>query len=121
MSAMLRHHYFWPDRPALRAARWTTGGGRREPWGERQGEKMQRGRDGSGRNIGGKKPSEGTKASDQENERAFGNTERKRQGSAWIQRKVGNGGTGECSARSGMGRHVQEVTMDGKGGTEPYG
>ena len=30
---MLRHHYFWPDRPALRAARWTTGGGGESPGG----------------------------------------------------------------------------------------
>ena len=70
-------------------------GGRREPQGDRQVKNRRRGRAGSGSVSGGKKPSEGMKASKQKKGRAFGQTGRRWQGSVNSQRKTGEGNTGK--------------------------
>ena len=69
-----------------------------DPRRERRVENGQRVRFVSGRYIGSKKPSEGTKASEWKIGGVSGQTVIQRQGSTWNNPKLVSGGADECSA-----------------------
>ena len=85
-------HSSWTAWPALRSARWTTGGGGQ---GYRRRDTGWSGQVGRGHTIiDGKTPSEGAKASEQGKGRSFGYTGIRRQGIAGIPSKIVEGDIG---------------------------
>ena len=104
------------------------GWGQQDPRRGQRGNNGRCGRDRIGRAIRRKKTSEGTKASDQENGRAFGQMESQRRGSAWIQREMeretlgiapcGVEWGGACERSQSMGQGKQNQTDDGRTGSE---